>query len=60
MHNLLFWVIAGFLPYSIQRKRAEDLQLIVLQAIFWRLTILSYKGYCFWCLTIPLIEKFKR
>jgi len=48
MHDLQFWVIVGFLPYSIQRKQAKDLQLIVLRAIFLCLSIRRHKGYCSW------------
>jgi hypothetical protein len=55
-----FWLVVGFIPYSIKRQHAKNVQMLSLNALFWRLTIRWRRGTCSWDLSIPLITHLKR
>ncbi len=55
-----FWIIAGFIPYSLKRKQMKDECLLTVKALFWRLTIHQSKEQCSWDVFIPFIEHLRR
>ncbi len=50
------WLGVGLIPYSIKRQQAKNEQILMIKALFWRLTIRWKEGQVSWDLYIPFIE----
>lgn len=55
-----FWLVVGFIPYFIKRQQMKDEQMLVVKALFWRLTVRWKKGQCSWEVYIPFIEHLRQ
>jgi hypothetical protein len=53
------WLAIGLIPYSIKRYQAKDEQILMIKAIFWRLTIRGKKEQYSWEISFPWIEHWR-
>jgi len=54
------WLAVGLMPYSIKRQHTKNDQVLRVQALFWRLTILWQDRKCSWDLSLLLITHLKQ
>ncbi len=54
IHWLL--ILGGIVPYYIKQYQTKDEQVLVVKALFWRITIRWKKNQRTWELYIPFIE----
>jgi hypothetical protein len=50
------WIVVGLIPYSSKRQEMKNEHILIVKALFWRLTIHWKEGQCSWDLYIPFIE----
>jgi len=54
----IYWLLAGFIPYNIERYRRRNGRILCMRALFWSVEIHSRGGkLCRWVVRIPLIER---
>ncbi len=57
-NNWICWLLAGFIPYSIERHPRRNGRVLSIRAMFWSVEIDSWKGkQRSWIVRLPLIER---
>ncbi len=50
------WLIVGLLPYSIKRQHTKNEHMLIVKALFWRLSLCWKERQWAWDLYVPFIE----
>ena len=57
-NNWICWLVAGFIPYNIDRHCIQNGQVFSIRALFWSLETYFWKGKRRrWMIRVPLVER---
>ncbi len=54
------WLLLSIVPYSIKRRRASNMQSLLLSALFWQFSLHHQKRQCSWSFSLPWIRHMQR
>jgi hypothetical protein len=58
--NEWIWLMAGLIPYRIERKvLPQGKRILTVQALFWTFAVHGCRGQRTWVLRVPLIERLR-
>jgi hypothetical protein len=57
-NDWIYWLLAGSIPYNIEKHNIQNGRVFSIRALFWSLEIHSWKGKRYrWMIRVPLIER---
>ncbi len=60
--HMPWWIglLLSIVPYSIKRRRASNMQSLILSALFWQFSLVYQKRQSSWSFSLPWIKRMQR